>query len=675
MLVGHVVCLCIGAACQAPCVWDKDAKHCSNEQPQANLLHWPSPLASKSYAIVDYPRFFTPEWAVGPIPPSAKVDPALVETNGYDFRNNVNGDTYIFLLGDDLDSWNNARGEFVKLAGPTPVLPDYAFGTWFTWWHSYSEEQAKSEVERWEADKLPIDIWALDMNWRNTSGGQDRFYNHPNTNLFKNFTEWFEYLKTNKLRTYFNDHPFPVAGRNAGGLQTSPEEVAFRWNGLSEWMARGLTFWWFDHNWGFSIPPPFINISHTSGDWEGLDNAAWGSHVYYKSVEQFDKTVRDADKDEWYGRPMTLTKFGIPDWRPGMASVGHQESPAQHRFPVWWTGDGVPLQGSVESMVDSGVHDFKPYVHSDCGGDYRSKTGGDLLRWTAHCAFGTIHRFHGSDHRPWTYDNHTEDVIRSYLVTRYKMAPSLIAAGHHVASTGFPFVTRGDLFWPEHAADGAASNTQYVFLNDTLVAPIFDSSTNESTRQVWIPPGTWEDAWDGSSVTGPKMVSATQPYEQQPMWHRKDGGLVVTTDTPGLRIEGQDWSVLTLEAWMTDLHTPHETKRAVFEQKTSKRTDIVFSHDGAGAVSVRISAAEDRATRGWVLRLRLRAGQQVMSASVDGVTLADEATAIIAAAKPDGYFPFGGIGTPSAGGDILEVKVPASALARDVRVTVAAVRS
>ena len=30
--------------------------------------------------------------------------------------------------------------------------------------------------------------------------------------------------------------------------------------------------------------------------------------------------------------------------------------------PVWWTGDGVPLLGSVESMVDSGVHDFKTYV-------------------------------------------------------------------------------------------------------------------------------------------------------------------------------------------------------------------------------------------------------------------------------------------------------------------------
>jgi hypothetical protein len=47
----------------------------------------------------------------------------------------------------------------------------------------------------------------------------------------------------------------------------------------------------------------------------------------------------------------------------------HQESPAHHRYPVWWTGDGVPLQGAVESTVDSGVHDFKTYVHSDCGSD------------------------------------------------------------------------------------------------------------------------------------------------------------------------------------------------------------------------------------------------------------------------------------------------------------------
>jgi len=203
-------------------------------------------MTMKAYALVDYPRFFAPEWGPTPIPTDATVDPKLVATNGYDFTNNVNGDVYIFLLGDDLMSWNNARAEFVQLAGPCPVLPDFAFGTWFTWWHSYTEGEAKSEVERWKSDRLPIDVWALDMNWRNTSNHQDWYYDHPATQLFPNFTEWFAYLRQEKLRTYFNDHPYPVASRNAGGLQTSKEEVAFRWNGLSEWMGRGLTYWWFD---------------------------------------------------------------------------------------------------------------------------------------------------------------------------------------------------------------------------------------------------------------------------------------------------------------------------------------------------------------------------------------------------------------------------------------------
>jgi hypothetical protein len=109
-------------------------------------------------------------------------------------------------------------------------------------------------VEKWEAGKFPLDVWGLDMNWRETTVGcktqknqspdcKDHFYDHPATNLFPNYTSWFEFLEAKSLKTYFNDHPFPV------GLQTSPKEVAFRWQGLSEWIDRGLTFWWFDRNW------------------------------------------------------------------------------------------------------------------------------------------------------------------------------------------------------------------------------------------------------------------------------------------------------------------------------------------------------------------------------------------------------------------------------------------
>lgn len=79
---------------------------------------------------------------------------------------------------------------------------------------------------------------------------------------------------------------------------------------------------------------------------------------------------------------------------------------------------------------------------------------------------------------------------------RYKQLPSLIAAGHNAAQTAFPIVARCDFYWN---AQEATSNHQYVFLNDTLVAPIWNNDSqrdgvNVSSREVWVPPGSWHDA-------------------------------------------------------------------------------------------------------------------------------------------------------------------------------------
>jgi hypothetical protein len=121
------------------------------EDDKANLLHWPSPPGSAdgellAYSLTDSPRFFVPEWGPTPIPSNTTIDPGLVATNGYDFRNEPslvsadNGyDTYIFLLGSfssgtgnsnnnlyvapSLESWHASRVEFLVLTGPTPLLP------------------------------------------------------------------------------------------------------------------------------------------------------------------------------------------------------------------------------------------------------------------------------------------------------------------------------------------------------------------------------------------------------------------------------------------------------------------------------------------------------------------------------------------------------------------------
>mmetsp|Transcript_46842 Transcript_46842/g.102419 ORF Transcript_46842/g.102419 Transcript_46842/m.102419 type:complete len:871 (+) Transcript_46842:27-2639(+) len=653
--------------------------------PAPTLLHWPPPHAAQSYALADHPRFSVPSWGVAPACPIddkqpcwITVDPGTRPTNGYDFRNNVDGDTYVFLLGTGLEGWGLARAAFAKLAGPVPLLPDFAFGTWFTRWYHYTESQAKSEVERWAAGNLPLDVWGLDVNWRFTSGNQDYTYDHPDTNAFPNMTEWLVYLKSKGLRTYFNDHPMPVAWRSAGGGQTSLEETSFRWNGLTEWLARGVTFWWFDRNWQFSIPPPNLDTPWPSGqnwNWMGLDHSAWGSHVYYTITEHYDTTVRDKMGDKWYGgRPISLTKFSETDWQAGMNPMSCQESPGHHRYPVWWTGDKVSLQASVESMVDAGIFDFKPYVHSDCGGDDMG-TFGDFLRWTAHCAFGTIIRYHGSDHRPWVYGPHYEDAARRWLSVRYKLAPSIIAAGQRATKDGFPLVARGDLYWPE-LKEQSATNQQYIFIHDLLVAPIFDSKENMSSRQVWIPPGDWQDVWDGSIVSGPRTVTATQPWERQPMWHRFDGGLLILTDKPATRIDDQDWSSLTLEAFPCKLSCI--TERSLYERGSAARTDIIMRTDSSGLVKLQLSNSTDGRRHAWVLRFHLRAGQSVSSAKVDGKRVSEQVHVIKARKFDDGtlwygFFPFGGAGAPPASkaGPVAELRLEMG-MAREVELRLGA---
>ena len=259
------------------------------------------------------------------------------------------------------------------------------------------------------------------------------------------------------------------------------------------------------------------------------------------------------------------------------------------------------------------------------------------------------------------------------------MAPSLVAAGQQAAATGFPFVTRADLFWPEHAADGASDNTQYIFINDTLVAPIYDSTSNVTTRSVWIPPGSWADVWTGEMVIGPKTVQVSKPYEQQPMWHNHDGGLVVTTNTPGLRIEGQDWSELTLEAFPSTSTDPVVTERFVYALKSAAKTELSMTTNGAGKMTVTISAATDVASRAWALRTHLRPGQKAIAAFVDGIQL-DEADmvhiaprAFNAGAYSADDFVFNAVDTPppSLAGHVVLIRVANSTRPHKIELNIA----
>ena len=364
----------------------------------------------------------------------------------------------------------------------------------------------------------------------------------------------------------------------------------------------------------------------------------------------------------------------------------------------------------VGAMTNEAVHDFRSYVHSDCGGHgscasidppripgqppppppenkaCESPTDQALLRWTAHCVFGTMVRFHQGDHRFWLRDETTQTSARDYLNMRYKLAPSLIAAGRTVQHAGFPLTARCDMVWPEHPE--ANDVTQYLHLNTTLIAPLEgDPADRENpvlpaSRSVWIPPGEWQDGWTGESVMGPKTVHIT-PTESAgkfhiPMWHKK-GGLVVAVQEGEMRINDQDWSELVIEAFPSA--EASKEHREIYEQDSSTRGDeasttVELRTDGAGKLWVGVSASVE--ARSWVVRVHLRPGERL--ALSDEELLASGGVGSVRHLEPhrscddDSFFPFKGVGAaPACGaGPIAEFRLGSSTEARHVEATIAA---
>merc|ERR1712039_1118625 len=125
---------------------------------------------------------------------------------------------------------------------------------------------------------------------------------------------------------------------------------------------------------------------------------------------------------------------------------------------------------------------------------------------------------------------------------------------------------------------------------DILVAPIVETSQNETSRKVWVPPGDWEDAWDGSVVTGPQTIEVRRPYEQIPMWHRR-GSFLILSPEPTFPIDDQDWSKLVLEVFPA---FSGFSRRSLFERRTSQRTDLELNCSHT-SLSLFIGAAMPRA--------------------------------------------------------------------------------
>lgn len=141
------------------------------------------------------------------------------------------------------------------------------------------------------------------------------------------------------------------------------------------------------------------------------------------------------------------------------------------------------------------------------------------------------------------------------------------------------------------------------------------------------------------------------------------------TSRPALRVDDQDWSELTLEAF-PEVETDGTTHRVLHAQGMSGgQTGIVMeTTSDSRKVTFGISAASDGAERAWVIRLHLRPDETVSSAIIDGQTVDVVTIAPTLVEEGHGFFPFQGRGSAPAphAGPIAELHVAAASSPRQI---------
>lgn len=442
----------------------------------SNSVWLPGPAENPAaWSFADTPRLIPPPWGLTPAPAG---NPNL-STSGW-ITNNDAADVYVFVPG---GRYVQLRRDFLRLTGPTEMVPLYALGAFDSRWYDYSETTALAQIDSYRARRMPMDVLVCDTGWRvSASTGYD-----PDPNLFPDLPRFFNGAHAKNVRVMFNDHPEPV-----GGSALDPVEVSYRYTNLAQIMGCGLDVWWYDRNWSVSLFSPTAN----------LRKEVWGMRICNDT----------AARTNVARRPLIMANAdgidnGIRNRPPNVAA---------HRYSIQWTGDTGPsltyLDYGVQNAVHAGVHWAYPYLSEDLGGHTSDPAPGEFLRWLEYGALSPIYRphcTHNLTRMPWTFGAQAEWLARRYLNMRYRLLPVFYAAAHENYETGEPILRRLDLDYPRYPE--ASQNSQYLITHSLLVAPVVAGGL-ATVPAAWLSqtngqPGLQADYFSNETLTGAPTLS------------------------------------------------------------------------------------------------------------------------------------------------------------------------
>jgi alpha-glucosidase len=271
------------------------------------------------------------------------------------------------------------------------------------------------------------------------------------------------------------------------------------------------------------------------------------------------------------------------------------------RYAANWMGDNLSrwdhLRMSIAMATGFGVSG-QAFVGADVGGFHGNSNAELFLRWMQYGVLTPFCRNHSEignvDQYVWAFGDVVQQHVRTAVQLRYRLMPYLYASFLSASETGAP-VQRPLVFDHQYDATVRDLDDEYLLGPDLLVAPVLEPAL--TSRQVYLPAGSWYDWHTGERLAGGGFVIAPTPMDRIPLYARAGAVIPMWPEAPA----------------STDGYHPRSIELHVFvPEADGSWTSVVQEDDG-----LTFAALEGGRFRTG-LELTRSGGEVTLTASVDG---------------------------------------------------------
>jgi len=423
---------------------------------------------------------------------------------------------------------------YTWLTGRMQAPPLWALGHHQCRWHDYNQKQVEELATRIREEEIPCDVVWLDIDYMNG---------------FRVFTwDGKRFPEPAELMQSLEDAKFRIITIIDPGVKSEPGYRVYdegRERGLFCLDASGEIYE--GQVWpGLTAFPDFskeetrawwgrLNADHVrsglAGIWNDMNEPATGD-IPAEGMLFGDGKFSHGRFHNQYALLMAMgTVSGLLEAMPDRRTfvLSRAGSPGIQRYAANWLGDNVSrwdhLWMAMPMALGLGVSG-QPFVGADVGGFMGGCNPELLVRWYQYGALTPFCRNHNAAGQPaqyaWAFDEETKSLCREALRLRYRLMPALYSEFIASAETGLP-VQRPMMLDFQEQAEAWDADDQYMLGSHLLVAPVYEESA--TSREVWLPQGTWYDWHTGEALPGGQRLVAAAPLDRIPLYAR--GGSVV----------------------------------------------------------------------------------------------------------------------------------------------------